>query len=281
MCKKKVSVIMGIYNCEDTLKESIDSIINQTYTNWELILCDDGSSDNTYKIAQEYANKYPDKIRLIKNKKNLRLASTLNRCLVYATGEYVARMDGDDISLPVRFEKQVAFLNAFPQYQVVGTQMISFDETGDKGIKYCIEYPEKTYLKYNTPFAHATIMMRKIAYDKIGGYRVHKEVTRCEDVDLWFRFFKEGFQGYNLQIPLYKVRENVNDFKRRELLYGIYAAKVCYKGFKLLGYPIKDYIFLLKPIMCSLIPSKMMKYYHNFKDSKTRSNIPKIDTKLV
>ena len=72
----KVSIIMGIYNCEATLKESIESIINQTYTNWELIMCDDCSKDNTFKIAKEYADKYKDKIKLIKNEKNLTLVPT-------------------------------------------------------------------------------------------------------------------------------------------------------------------------------------------------------------
>lgn len=270
---KKVSVIMGVYNCEKTLKESIDSILNQTYSNWELIICDDNSIDNTYRIAQEYAHDYPGKIILIKNKENLRLAATLNHCLEYVNCDYIARMDGDDISLPERFEKQVAFLNTNPQYQLVGTQMISFDETGDKGIRDVIEKPDKAYLRYDTPFAHATIMMRRSTYEKLGGYRVDKETTRCEDVDLWFRFYKEGFQGYNLQIPLYKVREGINDFKRRKLSYGINTAKVCYKGYKLLGYPKKYYIFLLKPILSSLIPSNLMKCYHNLIDAKTRDRL--------
>ncbi|CQR74713.1 glycosyltransferase family 2 protein [Sporomusa ovata] len=267
---KKVSVIMGVYNCESTLEESIESIINQTYNNWELIICDDGSSDRTYDIAQNYAFDYPNKIKLIKNETNLHLAAALNRCLEYATGEYVARMDGDDISLPERFEKQVVFLNSNPQYQVVGAQMISFDEIGENGIRSVPEKPDKTYLRYTPPFAHATIMMRKNVYDKLGGYRVDNEVTRCEDVDLWFRFFVEGFHGYNLQIPLYKVREGIKDFKRRKLVYAINTAKVCYKGYNLLGYPRRYYVFLLKPIIASLIPSKLMKYYHNVKDGRAR-----------
>ena len=105
--EEKVSIIMGIYNCQDTLPEAIDSILEQTYTNWELILCDDCSTDNTYSIAEQYKNKYPEKIILIRNSENKKLAFTLNHCLEYATGEYVARMDGDDISAPNRFEKQL------------------------------------------------------------------------------------------------------------------------------------------------------------------------------
>ena len=105
-----VSVIMGIYNCEKTLSDAIDSIINQTYSDWELIMCDDGSTDNTYQIATKYSEK-DNRITVIKNDTNSGLAFSLNHCLKYAKGEYVARMDADDISLPNRFEKQVAFLN--------------------------------------------------------------------------------------------------------------------------------------------------------------------------
>lgn len=268
----KVSVIMGIYNCENTLRESVDSILNQTYIDWELIMCDDGSSDRTNEIARNYAYKYPGKIKLIRNKKNLQLSATLNHCLQFATGEYIARMDADDIALPERLEKQVTFLDANPRYQLVGTMVIPFDEIGDKGVRTCAESPDKICLRYTgSPFIHATIMMRKSAYDTLGGYRVDNEVIRCEDIDLWFRFFDKGFSGYNLQIPLYKVREGINDFKRRKLLHTINNVKVCYKGYKLLDFPRKYYIFLLKPIISGLIPPKLMKYYHNLRDGKTEN----------
>ena len=97
--KGKISIIMGAYNCEDTLSEAIDSIIQQTYKDWELIICDDGSKDNTLSIAKEYEKQY-ENIHVYKNEKNLGLNKTLNKCLSYAKGEYIARMDGDDISLP-------------------------------------------------------------------------------------------------------------------------------------------------------------------------------------
>lgn len=86
--RKKVSIIMGIYNCADTLSQAIDSILNQTYTDWELIMCDDASTDNTYDVAKSYRDKYPEKIVLIKNEVNSKLSFTLNHCLKYASGEY-------------------------------------------------------------------------------------------------------------------------------------------------------------------------------------------------
>lgn len=262
---KKISVIMGIYNCESTLQEAVESILLQSYKNWELIMCDDGSIDNTLNIAKNYEEKYPDRIKVIKNNENLRLAATLNHCLKYADGEYIARMDGDDISLPNRFEEQINFLIRNPEYDLVGSKMISFNELGEIGVKNIIEKPDKFQLKYTAPFAHATILCKREVYTVLQGYRVSKEVTRCEDIDLWFRFFDAGFSGYNLQKPLYKVREDKNAFKRRSVSSGINAAKVCFKGYKLLNYPKWDYIYLLKPIISSTLPGWVMQKYHLIK----------------
>ena len=114
----KVSIIMGIYNCAATLPEAIDSILAQTFSDWQLVLCDDGSKDNTYTVAKAYQEKFPDKIFLLQNERNMGLNHTLNRCLQVATGEYVARMDGDDISLPTRLERENAFLDAHPESSV-------------------------------------------------------------------------------------------------------------------------------------------------------------------
>lgn len=123
MGEYKVSIIMGIYNCGNTLEESINSILNQTYRNWELILCDDGSTDNTYEVAKKYAEKFPDKIILLKNECNKGLNITLNRCLRQATGELIARQDGDDISMPERFEKEIEILLRKPEFKIVSSAM--------------------------------------------------------------------------------------------------------------------------------------------------------------
>lgn len=268
MQSKKISVIMGIYNSEDTLDVAINSIIDQTYENWELIMCDDGSTDNSFDIAKKYKDKFPDKIRLLKNKTNIKLAATLNHCLRYVEGDYIARMDADDISLPNRFEEQVKFLEGNLQYDLVGSQMISFNEHGYIGLKGVIEKPDKYYLRYRAPFAHATIMCKKKVYDDLNGYRTSKEIRRCEDIDLWFRFFSKGFSGYNIQQPLYKVREDNNAFKRRSFKYGVDAAIVCLKGYKLLNYPKRYYILLLKPLISSAMPTWILKNYHSIKDRK-------------
>ena len=126
----RISVLMGIYNCASTLSEALDSLYAQTFQDFQIILCDDGSKDDTYAIAKRYAEQHTN-IILISNDENKGLNYTLNHCLEYADTEYCARMDGDDISLPTRFEKEIRFLDSHPEYAIVSCPMIYFDEGGD------------------------------------------------------------------------------------------------------------------------------------------------------
>lgn len=261
---KKVSVIMGIYNCADTLSEAIDSILNQTFTNWELILCDDGSSDDTYKIAENYALMNPGKIRLIKHEKNQGLATALNSCLREVTGDYVARMDGDDRSMPERFAMQVQFLETHSDVQLVGTAMLRFNETGNIGVDKKPEHPDRYTLKKSVPFNHATIMTYRYVYEKLNGYTVSEITKREEDHDLWFRFYQEGFVGCNLEEPLYCVREDLNAIKRRTLKGRIACCKVMLNGYKLLGYPKTWYWYPYFEVLKAFVPSSFVMLYRRF-----------------
>ena len=124
-----ISVVMGIYNCAKTLEVAVDCIINQTYTDWELIMCDDCSTDDTYTVAESLAKK-DSRIILLKNEKNLTLAPTLNKCIAHAKGKYIARMDGDDLCALNRFEKEIAVLDSRPEIALVSCNMDLFDENG-------------------------------------------------------------------------------------------------------------------------------------------------------
>lgn len=261
---------MGIYNCEKTLDLAINSIIKQTYQNWELIMCDDGSSDQTYAIAKSYEEKYPGKIIVLRNAKNLRLATTLNHCAQYATGEYIARMDADDISVVQRLERQVEFLDTHSDCDLVGSYMKAFDENGERNIIPIKSEPVKYDLPKFNPFHHATIVMRKSVFDALQGYRVCNITTRAEDVDLWFRFFKNGYKGYNIPEVLYLVREDVATFNRRTLKYSVDASRVLWNGIKMLELPGKYYIFALKPIISQVTPRKLKKMFRDNMDRKNR-----------
>ena len=265
----KISIIMGIYNCEDTLSKAIDSILNQTYTNWELIMCDDCSTDNTYQIAEQYQKAYPDKIILIKNEINKKLAFTLNHCLEYATGEYVARMDADDISVPERLEKQINFLKTHLDYQLVGTLMQRFNEEGLADIVMQKEYPDKYVMLEQTPFNHATILTYKYVYDSLGGYTVAKRTERGQDYDLWFKFFAKDYKGYNLQEPLYLVKEDVGAIKRRTAKVRLQILQTTKIGYKMLGFPKRYYWKeAFKTYIKCIIPACLIKRYRNKQKKK-------------
>lgn len=260
---KKISIIMGIYNCEKTLPEAIDSILNQTYSDWELIMCDDGSLDDTYSVAMKYKDKYPNKIIVIKNEKNSGLNKTLNHCLKYATGDYIARMDGDDISLPQRFEMEVNFLNLHSEFAIVSGSMIYFDENGDWGQGKVIANPENIDFLDGTPFCHAPCMVRKEAYEAVNGYSESKKTLRAEDYDLWFRMYELGFRGHNLSEPIYKMRDDENAYSRRKFRYALNEAYVRFTGYKRLKLPFSSYFYAFRPIIVGLLPKAIyMKLHH-------------------
>lgn len=252
----RISVLMGIYNCAPTLAEALDSLYAQTYQDFKIILCDDGSKDNTYEIAKEYADKH-DNIVLVKNEKNMGLNYTLNRCLEYADTEYCARMDGDDISLPTRFEKEIKFLNEHPEYAVVSAPMIYFDEHGEFMRGKAIEGPKKkSVFNYGPPFCHAPAMVRTEAYKAVGGYTVDSKLLRMEDYNLWMKMYAAGYRGYNLPEHLYMMRDDKNAIRRRTLrarLNGINAHWIAYKELNLsfflfLRYAVRSIVLGLMPV---------------------------------
>ncbi len=260
----KISVIMACYNCEKTMRKAIESILAQTYTNWVMICCDDGSTDKTWEVLQEYKDRYPNKFVVIQNECNKKLPYSLNHCLEYVETEYVARMDADDWSLPERFEIQLKFLKEHPEYDLVSTGVSVFD--GIKKIASIIKYPEptkKTMLRQNA-FSHATIMTYKRVYDDLDGYSLDPCVERVEDVDLWCRFLSAGYRGYNLPDELYVILEDENAAKRRTLKSRLNGAKTRHKGYKLMGFKgitlIQPYFTVLK----SFVPLGLYKKIHQW-----------------
>lgn len=260
--EKRISVLMGIYNCAGTLPAAIDCILAQTVTDWELILCDDGSKDDTYAVAEAYREKHPEKIVLLKNEKNMGLNHTLNRCLAAAKGEFIARMDGDDLCSPDRFAKELAALEAHPEMAVVSTAMTYFDETGTWGTSHPKPFPQKESFLYGTPFCHAPCMARRAAIEAVGGYTDDPKYLRVEDFDLWVKLYAAGFRGMNLDEPLYQMRDDRNAFSRRRFRYRINEARVICKAVRLLKLPVYNYYRALRPVVVGLMPMGLYKKLH-------------------
>ena len=254
--RPKISVLMGIYNCADTLCQAVASIQNQTYTDWELILCDDGSTDKTYVVAAALAEQ-DNRIVLLRNEKNLGLNATLNRCLAVATGEYIARMDGDDDCIPERFEKQIALLESYPEFDITSCPMILFDEHGEWGQTAVPEYPSPEQVVSGTPISHAPVMIRRSAMVAVGGYTEDSRMLRVEDVNLWIKLYAAGYCCCNIQEPLYRMRNDQNALNRRKYIYRINSAYVRLQGCKMLHLGPMSYINAIKPMINGLVPAKL------------------------
>lgn len=260
----RISVIMGIYNCSSTLSEALDSLLNQTYQGFKVIMCDDGSTDDTYKVAKRYSDKYPDKFILIRNKKNLKLAATLNHCLEYADTEYVARMDGDDLCDPRRFQTQIDFLDQHPEFSHVSTGMKLFDDSGIySSTRPLTNIPTKKDFLDRTPYFHAPSMLRKRAYEIVGQYTTDSRVERVEDYYLWYKFHVNGLQGYNLPDHLYLMRNDKNAYARRKFKDRLRVFKL--KREILVGLGVKfGLIYALRDLAKGLIPSQIIRLINNY-----------------
>ena len=259
-----ISIISGIYNCADTLADAIESILAQTVADWEWILCDDASDDDTYLIGKCYAEKYPDKFILLRNEQNKGLNYTLNRCLEHVSGKYIARMDGDDICSPVRFEIELAALEADPDITIVSTDMEFFDETGTWGKISHPEYPENKDFLHGSPFCHAPCMVRREAYETVGGYSVDKRLLRVEDYHLWIKMYASGLRGRNIPMPLYQMRDDRNAYSRRKFRYRLNEAYVRLLVVKELKLPFYTSVYALRPIIVGLLPKRLYDLLHKW-----------------
>lgn len=260
--KPTISIISGIYNCAETLPEAIESILAQTVTDWEWILCDDASGDNTYAVAKEYADKYPGKFVLIQNAQNMGLNYTLNRCLGHAKGKYIARMDGDDLCSPNRFAEELRCLEENPDIAIVSSDMEFFDETGTWGRISHPEFPQNKDFLAGSPFCHAPCMVRREAYEAVGGYTVDKKLLRVEDYHLWFKMYANSLKGRNIPKSLYQMRDDRNAYSRRKFRYRLNEAYVRLLVVKELKLPFYTAFYALRPIIVGLLPRKLYDLLH-------------------
>lgn len=202
----KVSVVMSVYNGERFLRQAIDSILNQTFPDFEFIIVDDGSTDGTAEILSSYAKAAP-RLRVV-TQQNRGLIKSLNRAIGMARGEYIARMDADDVSMPERLVVQVRWLDMHPQIAVLGTRYDEIDENSRvvrRGNRYIGSATvERALLQGNSSvFCHGSVMFRRMCFEHVGGYR--EQFRHTEDYDLWLRM-AEHYELDNIGETLYQHR---------------------------------------------------------------------------
>lgn len=194
-----VSIIMAAYNEEHCIGKAIESIIGQTFTEWELVIINDGSSDATVDVVSRYAET-DNRIRLVTNETNLRLPVSLNKGIKLAKADLIARADADDINLPERLARQYEHMQAHPEIDVLGGSIVLLDEQGNRCAKPLslpqthAELETLTFLK--THFHHPTVMIRKRFFTQAGMYSV--SFPRAEDKELWLRGLRAGCRYANL-----------------------------------------------------------------------------------
>lgn len=209
----KLSIVCTCYNTEKYIQESLDSVFNQTHKDYELILIDDASTDNTFSIIEKYIN--TPNVKVIRNQINSGVFVSRTYGFLQAEGEYIAIHDSDDISLPNRFEKQISFLEKHKHISVLGSHAVKIGEFGQvignmsyptldtpSGFKVITQY------KLNPIIDPSAMICKKDLFD-IGGYRLEERFRYAADFDLWCRMLCKGCLIWNLQEPLIKYRMNL------------------------------------------------------------------------
>ena len=262
--KSTVSVLMSVYNEEDYVAKAIVSVMTQTYKPFEFIIVDDGSTDKTADILKEAAKRYPE-IKII-SKDNSGLTKSLNFGLYHCTGDYIARLDGNDIALPERFKKQVEFLNNNPDYAVVGTWRIEFweDGTPERKIRLPVTNSEiqRTLVKTSC-FGHSTIMVRG---NILREFRYDKKFITSQDNNLWTiigKYYKfHNIPEYLTRILRKEGSVTLSAPKWRTLKYTMI---IRFQAYKNLDCPRWYIVYMIKPLIEFIVPKKLIGMYINMK----------------
>ena len=231
----RISILMSVYNGIPYLQESIESVLNQSFTNFEFIIIDDCSTDNTWDILRKYAKK-DSRIKLYKNRENLGLTKSLNKGLNLATGEYIARQDADDISLPKRLEKQVELLNFHPDYILASCDIELIDAKGSTiaiDRRSCKPGLVAWYLLfYNHIAGHSQVMFRKEPVINLGGYLSTRRYS--QDYELWCRLAKVGKMAILPEILIKQRRHSKSISADKKSEQNVYSLNQVRHNIKLL-----------------------------------------------
>ncbi|MDR0818962.1 MAG: glycosyltransferase family 2 protein [Oscillospiraceae bacterium] len=258
-----VTVTIPAYNAGRTLEASVNSVLAQTYSDWEILICDDCSTDNTYELACKLSER-DSGIRVIRNEHNMKIAATRNRLTENAKGRYLALLDADDMMEPGKLAVQVEFLDNNPEYDFCATWFRTIDDNGsirDWVTKHSGRIDKSWYL-WGMPFANPSVMFKTASLIAAGGYLTEKTTEfRGEDYDLFMRMAAAGFEGYVIPEYLLIYYAGASALKRRKYRYRLDEAKMRYRNFKRLGLMPKGLTYAVKPLIAGLIPQRILNYF--------------------
>ena len=208
---------MSCYNSQATISKSIESILSQSYEDIELLICDDGSIDDTYKTIEEYS-KADKRISIFKNEKNIGLTKSLNFLINKSDGEFIARQDDDDISLEQRIEKQIKVINDLNLDFVTSRAKILGTDKLIPGISFNL--PVSFVMNFKNPFIHGTLLIKKKILNDVGNY--DESFYYAQDYKLFSDLVAKGYKYTTIKEPLYRlnVKDNIsNNFKKEQDYY--------------------------------------------------------------
>ena len=266
-----VSIVLPVYNCEKYITECLESIVTQTYKNWELIIIDDGSTDSSDEIISAFIlkvdNHHVNYIKLSHHG----FTYCLNYAIKISSGKYIARIDADDIMLPERLEKQLLFLEEHPEIGILGTNAYEIDEEGiifSVLIKPKDDINIKKAFSYDCAIVHPSVMIRKFIFDNY----LYDEINSIpEDLELWIRI-KQFTLFENLQEPLIKKRKHLTqmtNFKNR--LYIFNGLKFSF----LYNTKNREYFYAagsLKILILLILPSSITQWLKKLKYQQKLAN---------
>lgn len=244
-----ISVLCSVYNSESTVVDSINSVLAASNDNIEIVLVDDCSFDRSKFILLSFAEE--DKVNIIANHENLGLAKSLNKAFSVSKHDYIARMDADDICEPDRFKKQLDYMLAHPEIDILGSNatLIDMDSNVIGKSDAPLEHDDIIKaLEYRNPMIHPTIMMKRSVLEKLGGY--DENLRKAQDLDLWHRAAKAGFRFANMPDCLIKYRVDLNK-PTKTILKGFWVSfshAVRNRSFKGMAFSVIDLVkyFLIK-----------------------------------
>lgn len=244
-----VSIIIACYNAENYIDVCINSLLNQTNQNFEIIICDDASTDGSVSVLKRWA-KMDERIHLLYNQKHMYAAATRNKCIKASRGKYLMEQDVDDYSKPDRIERLLQTLQG-EKVDFVSSAMLVFDQNPDKIEEIMnkkTEYPKRYHFLWGLPFFHPATMFTRECLTAVSGYRVAEETKRTEDLDLFMRLYAKGYQGKNIHDPLYVYRVDDDNINRRDFQSRKCEIKIRKKGYTALGMMPWALPFVYKPI---------------------------------
>lgn len=268
----KVSILMASCNGEKYIRQSLDSITNQTFSDFELIVINDASSDKTPDILKEYAEK-DSRICFCSNEKNEGLTVSLNIALkrISSDSQLICRMDDDDICMRNRLETQIKYFQQHKDIDVVGSNACIIDDEnriiGQRNVPAEHDKIMAALPRYN-PMIHSSVMIKRDVLEKTGGY--NEKFRTSQDYELWFRLASIGVRFANIPENLLKYRETRSARRRKSMKYRVNDFKIRKLGYRLLKLPFYKYIWLVFPLLLGCVP---MPIYKLLKKADPRGNI--------